>query len=107
MKYIATYTFSFLGIIFNNLNWFNPCSILSGKISKVTYIMKQLHYNYPEHILKMLYNILVQSKLIYGLLLWGVGNIDKIFMKQKEAIRAVTISQQIAHTEPLFRMLSI
>ena len=55
----------------------------------------------------MLYNSLAHSKLIYGLLLWGVGNIDKIFMKQKEAIRAVTISRKIAHTEPLFKKLSI
>ena len=70
-----TATFPYIGITFNNkLNWANHCSILSGKFSKVIYNIKQLHSIYPGHILKMLYDRLVHSKLIYGLLLWGVGN---------------------------------
>ena len=99
--------FSFLGIIFNNkLTWNNHTALVEQKVSKIVHVIKRHQYIYPEYILKMIYSSLIQSKLIYGLLLWGSG-IDKVVKIQKKAIRAVTSSLFFSHTEPLFKRLSI
>ena len=42
----------------------------------------------------------------YGLLLWGV-EVKKLEIIQKRAIRLITGSNYIAHTEPLFRQLGL
>ena len=50
----------------------------------------------------MVYTSLVHSKFTYGLLVWwGVGNLNNIFLTQKEAIQATSV------TVNLFKMFSI
>ena len=82
--------FNFLGFHFNNtLTWKTHISVVSSKISKIIYIIRSLQFIYPVHILKLIYSSLIQSKLLYGLLLWGT-NLNDIRVIQKKAIRSVT-----------------
>lgn len=78
--------FNFLGIVFNNkLTWTNHVSIVEEKVSKTIHIIRRYQFIYPEHILKMIYTSLIQSKLVYGLLLWGF-NTDKLSKIQKKLL---------------------
>ena len=63
------------------------------------------------HILKLIYGSLIQSKLLYSVLLWGT-NLNDIMAIQMEAIqmkaiRSLTSSKFYTHTEPLFKMVNI
>ena len=80
--------------------------MVSGKISKIIFVLKRFQYIYPRDILKMIYFSLIQSKLSYGLLLWGMES-NKILPLQKKAIRGITCSNFYSHTEPLFKDLNI
>ena len=80
--------------------------MISGKISKIIFMLKRYQNIYPLNILKTIYCSLIQSKLSYGLLLWGVDS-RSIFILQKRAIRTITCSKFYSHTEPLFKELQI
>ena len=49
----------------------------------------------------ILYKSLIASYLNYGLLLWGTES-DKVLTLQKKAIRLISNSSYISHTNPLF-----
>ena len=59
-----------------------------------------------EEILVTLYNSLIASHLNYGILAWGIAapRLEKL---QKKAIRLITNSKYIAHTNPLFKRLQL
>ena len=59
-----------------------------------------------QSILKMIYMSLIQSKFLYGLLLWGrhANNIVKL---KKRAIQAVTMSPFFVHSEHSLKKLGI
>ena len=59
-----------------------------------------------EYILLILYNSLIYSHLNYGLFVWGI-KADRLEILQKKAVRIVTKSNFIAHTDPLFRQLNV
>ena len=54
----------------------------------------------------MIYNSLVQSKLLYGLLLWGT-DLNDVIKVQKKSIRIVTSSAFFSHTKPSFKILGV
>ena len=60
----------------------------------------------PEYILLILYNSLISSHLNYGLFVWGI-KADRLEILQKKAVRIVTKSNFVAHTDPLFRQLNV
>ena len=76
--------------------------MVRNKLSRINGILHRLKYQYPENILVTLYKSLFIPHINYGSLLWGqVGeSIDKI---QKKAIRTITYSNYIAHSEPLLK----
>ena len=56
----------------------------------------------------VLYNSLILSHVIYCNILWGncsLTRINSLFLLQKRAIRMITNSHYISHTEPLFQRL--
>ena len=100
-------TFNFLGITLDeNVTWKPHISILSNKISKYSGILNRLKHYLPLHIMRMLYCSLVNSHLLYGILVWGYEchRLEKI---QKRIIRIITVSKYNAHTEPLFKALDL
>ena len=60
----------------------------------------------PTHILKKNYSSLSLSYLNYNILAWGTA-CKKLIPLQKKAIRLIVSAKYNAHTEPLFKKLSI
>ena len=99
--------FNYLGIVFDDhLSWDNHIDMISIKISKIIGIINRLKLIYPQRILFTLYNSLLVSQFYYGILLWGKGA-ERIVRLQKRAIRTISFSRPIEHTEPLFKALSL
>ena len=97
--------FNFLGIVLNeNLTWTDHTAHIANKINPVIAQIRRLKHSLPLHILKMIYNSLILSRLHYGIALWGKspGNLTKL---QKKAIRALTGAGTNAHTTPLLKKL--
>ena len=95
--------FNFLGLqLSHTLKWNEQLSCVSLKISKITGLLHKLKSEYPNSILKSIYNTLILPNINYCIISWGY-QIDKIFLLQKRAIRNISKSNFRAHTEPLFK----
>ena len=98
--------FNFLGIILNqNLNWNHHLDKISIKISRSIGAMYRLKNIVPQHVLSILYNSTILPHLSYGILAWGAKT-EHIFKIQKRAVRIVSNSRYISHTEPIFKSLN-
>ena len=100
-------SFNFLGITLDEgLTWKNHIDLIKNKISKTIGVFYRLAKIFPEEILVTLYNSLIASHLNYGILAWGIAapRLEKL---QKKAIRLITNSKYIAHTNPLFKRLQL
>ena len=100
-------SFNFLGIILDqSLSWKKHVSMVTNKISKTLGILYRLKDIFPENILLTIYQSLIASHMNYGLLVWGIEchRLEKV---QKKAIRLITNSKYIAHTNPLFCQLNL
>ena len=103
----VVHNFNYLGIMLDaNMSWKSHIAMVSNKLSRINGILHRLKYLYPQNILITLYKSLFIPHINYGSLLWGhVGeSIDKI---QKKAIRTITYSNYIAHSEPLLKSLNL
>lgn len=102
--------FKFLGLVLSsNLKWHNHINYISIKISRIIGIMYRLKDVYPQAILQILYNSLIVPHFTFGLLSWGlkIGNGHKLHLYQKKALRIMTNSDYLAHTEPICKQLGI
>jgi hypothetical protein len=102
-----TNCFNFLGLTINNrLTWRNHSDMISNKISKVIGIISRLRMYYPQRILLTIYNSLIVPHMNYCLLSWGTftGQIEKL---QKKALRIISFSNRISHTEPICKALDV
>ena len=104
--------FKFLGItIDKGMNWSVHCKKLCSKLASSLYLFRNAKNVLPTHIMKTLYYSLFYSHLQYGALLWGSScykeDLNRICKLQKKAIRLVNNSSFNAHTEPIFKKLSI
>ena len=100
-------SFNFLGLTLDEgLTWKNQIDLIKNKISKTIGVFYRLAKIFPEEILVTLYNSLIASHLNYGILAWGIAatRLEKLQMK---AIRLITNSKYIAHTNPLFKRLQL
>ena len=69
---------------------------------KITGLLHKLKSKYPTSILKSIYNTLILPNINYCILSWG-SQIDKLFLLQKRAIRNISKSNFMAHSEPSFK----
>ena len=100
-------SFNFLAITLSeNLTWKTHTDMVSSKIARYLGIMKKLKTFIPTYILKSIYNSLILPHLFYGILAWGFCPSCLVNL-QKHAIRLISNSKYNAHTEPLFKSLSI
>ena len=101
----------FLGVVIDkNLTWKEHINYISLKISKSIGILNSLRFILPLIILVNLYNCMILSHLTYCNIVWGNCAsylLQKLFLLQKRAIRAVTRSHFLAHTRELFLKLKI
>ena len=103
----VVHNFNYLGIMLDaNMSWKSHIAMVSNKLSRINGILHRLKYLYPQNILITLYKSLFIPHINYGSLLWGHAgeSIDKI---QKKAIRTITYSSYIAHSEPLLKSLNL
>ena len=102
-----TENFDFLGLTINeNLSWTPHVNKISNKISRATGLIRVLKRYLPDYILRIIYYSLVQSHLCFSILAWGSEQ-SRIFKIQKKVIRAISGSKYNAHTDPIFKTLSI
>ena len=76
--------FCFLGLVINeHLTWKTHIDKVTNKISKYTGILNRLKHFLPKNIMRTLYCSLIQSQLIYCILVWGFENkrIEKVQKK--------------------------
>ena len=100
-------SFNFLGIVINeHLTWTDHIAHISQKINPVVALISRLKHQLPTHILKMIYNSLILSRLHYGNILWGKspGSLIKL---QKKALRVVIGARYNAHTNPIEKKLKL
>ena len=97
--------FNFLGLtIDTHLKWKKHTNKISNKCSKLTGILNRLKYVFPQYIKCLLYNTLILPHINYCIMAWGY---KRITMIKKKAIRIITASSYISHTEPLFKRLNL
>ena len=93
----------FLGIIIDEgLTWKEHINHISLKISKSIGVLNNLKLILPLKILVDLYNAMILPHLSYCNIVWGncaTYLLQKLFLLQKRAIRAITKSHFLAHTK--------
>ena len=65
-----------------------------------------MKYVLPRNVLLQLYSSLFSRHVNYGLLIWGHNN-ERIEKLQKRAVRFITQSKYLAHTDPIFIKLNL
>ncbi len=99
--------FCFLGVLLDDtLSWNNHIAMITNKLSKINGILHRLKYIFPKNILLTIYKSLFVPYINFGSLVWGT-KIERIETMQKRAIRTITHSHYIAHTEPLLKELQL
>ena len=95
-------SFNYLGLtIDETLSWAHHVDIVKKKVSKVIGIFYRLKNIFSMETMMILYKSLIASYLNYGLILWG-NESHKVLTLQKKAIRLISNSSYISHTNPLF-----
>ena len=102
-----TNSFNFLGIIINeNLNWNDHITFISNKINPVVGLLNRLKNQLPTHILKMIYNSLILSRLHYGNIIWG-HHPGSLIRLNKKALRAMANTGSNAHSNVIEKKLKL
>ena len=89
-------------IINENLNWNDHITFISNKINPVVGLLNRLKNQLPTHILKMIYNSLILSRLHYGNIIWG-HHPGSLIRLNKKALRAMANTGSNAHSNVMKR----
>ena len=104
-------TTKFLGMyIDEKLNWSAHINYISSKLAKSIGILKKVHKILDTETLIQLYYTIVYPYFTYCHLIWAkapMTYLSRLIGLQKKAIRIISNSQFRAHTDPLFKQLSI
>ena len=102
---------TFLGITLDeHLTWENHCNKVANKMAKNTGVLNRVKKSLPTCSLLTIYNSLIFSHLCYGLEVWGATfekNLKRIVGIQKKAIRIISKSHWLAHSEPRMKKLKL
>jgi hypothetical protein len=101
----------YLGVFFDSqLNFKYHISQLSKKLSNAIFSLRRAKNLLPPSTLKTLYYSLFHCHLVYAIEIWSCvppSILKPLITKQKTAIRIISNSHYNAHTEPIFKALSI
>ena len=104
-------SFKLLGVLFDEyLSFESHISAICTKLTKSLFCIRRIKNFVNQNTLKMLYFAMIHSHIVYCLNIYSCANtttLQKIRIKQKEAIRVVCNSPYRAHTAPLFRQMNI
>lgn len=101
----------YLGVIVDSeLSWKIHINRLSNKLNGILryfYFLKNLC---SREIMRMLYFALFQSRIEYGIIIWGSAYetyLKLIYLQQKHIVRIISRKGIFEHTRPLFHVLGI
>ena len=104
-------TFKLLGVLFDEYLTFDEhINHLCSKISKSLFCINRIRNFITLDALKMLYFAMIHSHLMYCINIYSCANstaLNRLKIKQKEAIRAICNAGYREHTKPLFSKLKI
>jgi hypothetical protein len=107
----TTTCFKLLGVLFDEyLSFDQHVSNLCSRVSKSLFCLNKLKNFVNQGTLVMLYYAMIHSHLMYCINVYGCANksvLDKLRIKQKQAIRVIANAGYLDHTEPLFARLKI
>ena len=99
--------FNFLGLTLNkNLNCTRHVSKIACRNATKISILNQLKHVPPQNISLLSYNTIILPHINYMILIGG-HHYKTITQLQKRAIRVITSSKDLAHTEPLLKTFNI
>jgi hypothetical protein len=103
--------FKLLGVLLDeHLSFDYHISSLCAKVSKSLFCINRIKNFVTKNALKMLYFSMVHSHFVYCINIYGCANqttLNKLKIKQKEAIRIISGAGYRDHTKPLFKSLNI
>ena len=84
--------FKFLGVLLDSkLTWKHHITQLTKSLSSILFLLRRIAHTTPIEVSRTAYMGLFQSKLSYGLILWGNStDWQKVFVIQKKAIRIIS-----------------
>ena len=101
----------FLGVHIDAcLSWRHHIQNIRNKIAKGLRIICKARKVLQQSTLLTLYNSFILPYLTYCIEIWGMtfkSHLDPLIKIQKRALRLITNSHRLAHTEPLFKELNI
>ena len=101
----------YLGVIVDHkLNWIDHITYVKSKISNGIGIMYKARRYLNKISLKNLYHAYIYPYLTYCIEVWGSGSkshLNSLFLLQKKIIGIMTFSPYLAHTDPIFKDLTI
>src|SRR6218665_3797070 len=102
----------FLGVIISDdLKWKKQVDLVVQRVSKVVGILYRTCHVLDKDILKLLYSTLLEPYITYCCTVWSSpyknGNLDRLFKLQKAAVRVISHSSYLAHSDSLFSFLKI
>ena len=102
---------TFLGITLDShLSWEFHCNKVSNKMAQTAGVLNRVKNYLPLNSRKILYHSLVSSHFTYGLEAWGscqARYTSRMCTIQKKAIRSVSNSGWLSHSEPRMKKLGI
>ena len=93
-----------------HLTWKTHDNLIAAKISKSVGLLYKAKYYLPSKSLLTLYYALISPYLTYCNLIWAstyVTNLQRIYLLQKRAVRAISKADYKASSKPLFANLKI
>ena len=111
-KLIRAYETKFLGVIITtDLKWGKHVDMIVNKMSKVVGIFRKIRYKLNLVALKQLNYTLLEPYITYCSSIWAspykTVKLNRVLILQKTAIRIISHSHYIAHTDQIFSSLKI
>lgn len=100
-------TCNFLGTtIDHRLIWKTHANNLSSSLSSACFVLSNLTSHVNKITVKIAFHALVQAKIRYGIILWGSSpSAERVFKKQKRALRIIGNLRKRQSCKPLFKEL--
>ena len=102
--------FNFLGLILqSNMSGSIHTNHISLKVSKAIGMIYRLKHVCLLLVLQTLYNTLILPYFNYSILAWGatISNDNRLHLLQKKALRLISNSNYVAHTEPIYKNIRL